>query len=78
MNAHTLVIRADEAHAVFATYHDHDGQLRMKEIVTTGPEHARRVEAVINAGPVSQNFPAVLAAVGARTELEERDGWFVP
>ena len=66
MHAHTLVIREDEAHAVYASFHDHSGQYRTIPMIVTSPEHARRVQQVINGTPATGNWPATLAAIQAR------------
>lgn len=65
MHAHTQVIRELKV-AVYTTFYDHRGDLRTVPIIVTSQEHAVRIVQAMNAAPATGNFPAVLAAVGAR------------
>jgi hypothetical protein len=66
MHAHAQVIAEPAKTAVYSNFYDHDGILRTVLIRVTTPEHAIRIVQVMNSAPATGNFPAVLAAVGAR------------
>ena len=66
MYAHAQTIRPSFKVAVYSTFYDHGGALCTVPVVVTTPEHAIRIVQAMNSSPATGNFPAVLAAIGAR------------
>lgn len=70
------IIPADDQAEVWLTYErgsiEDEVIIGSVLLITTTPEHAGRIVRAVNA-PSPGSFPAVLAAVGARTDQEHKD-----
>lgn len=70
------IIPADDQAEVWLTYERGSFQEEVivgsVHLITTTPEHAGRIVRAVNA-PSPGSFPAVLAAVGARSDQERKD-----